>query len=96
MAADTIIGALEDNDLSGQRLGEFEPALRNGAENIRCLINAFYDPKFSFKTFAMQFPEHRASLIDCLIGDLLKDMTGFRAALATLSPPLTPLPAPVL
>jgi flavin-dependent dehydrogenase len=95
LAADTIIGALKDGDLSGERLGEFEPALREGVENIRCLINAFYDPNFSFKAFGMQFPEHRPSLIDCLIGDLLKDMSGFRAALATLSRPMDPLPAPV-
>ena len=51
------------------------------------LINAFYDPNFSFRDFVERFPEHRAALIDCLIGDVInKDMRSFLDALAIVTP----------
>ena len=91
LAAQCIDDALKNNDVSAARLGAFEPALWKGVDVVRRLIHAFYDPNFSFPKFAERFPEHRAALIDCLIGDVIKDMSAFTAALAQMTPPPPPL-----
>ena len=90
-AAECIDSALASNDVSAERLGAFEPTLGKGVETVRALIYAFYDPNFSFPDFLLRFPEQRRHLIDCLVGDVLKDMTTFTAALATMTKPPTPL-----
>jgi len=91
LAAQCIDDALKNNDVSAARLGRFEPTLLKGVDVIRRLIHAFYDPDFSFSKFAERFPEHRAALIDCLVGDVIKDMSAFTAALAQMTPPPPPL-----
>lgn len=91
LAADCIEDALESNDVTAGRLGRFEPALWRGVDVVRRLIHAFYDPNFSFPKFAERYPEHRAALIDCLVGDVIKDMSAFTAALAEMTPPPPPL-----
>jgi flavin-dependent dehydrogenase len=92
LAAQCIIDALAADDVSAARLGKFEPALWAGVEVIRRLIHAFYDPHFSFAEFNRRFPEQRAALIDCLIGDVVnKDMSSFTGALAQMTPPPPPL-----
>jgi flavin-dependent dehydrogenase len=91
LAAECIDDALKSDDVSAARLGRFEPALWKGVDVVRRLIHAFYDPEFSFPKFAQRFPEHRAALIDCLVGDVIKDMSAFTAALAQMTPPPPPL-----
>ncbi len=91
LAAQCIDEALKCGDVSAARLGRFEPALWKGVDVVRRLIHAFYDPAFSFPKFAKRFPEQRAALIDCLIGDVIKDMSAFTAALAQMTPPPPPL-----
>jgi hypothetical protein len=41
--------------------------------------------------FAKGFPEQRRALIDCLVGDVIKDMSAFTTALAQMTPPPPPL-----
>jgi hypothetical protein len=65
--------------------------LWDGIDSVRRLIHAFYDPSFSFRTFIERHPAQRRSLIDCLVGDVIKDMSAFKSALATMSPPPPPL-----
>lgn len=91
LAAQCIHEALIAHDVSAARLGKFEPDLWAGVDVIRRLIHAFYDPSFSFTKFAQRFPEHRAALIDCLVGDVLKDMRPFTEALSQMTPPPAPL-----
>ena len=87
LAAPCVHDALQADDLSAQRLGAFGTPLMRGVEVIRQLIDAFYDPKFSFGEFVQRFPEQRAALIDCLIGDVIdKDMSSFTNALAQMTP----------
>jgi len=94
LAAGCIHGALAAGDCSAERLGAYVPSLMAGVEIIRALIHAFYDPAFSFRTFVASYPEQKPALIDCLIGDVVnKDMSGFLAALATMTPPPAPLAA---
>ena len=92
LAAGCIHEALGAGDVSAARLGSFEPSLVAGVGVIRRLIHAFYDPNFSFPKFAERFPEQRANLIDCLIGDVVnRDLSAFTAALAQMTPPPAPL-----
>jgi len=91
LAAQSIDEALKAGDVSAARLGRFEPPLMKGVEVVRRLIHAFYDPKFSFMDFVRRFPEHRIALIDCLVGDVVKDMSAFTTALAQMTPPPPPL-----
>jgi flavin-dependent dehydrogenase len=91
LAAQCIDDALKNNDVSAARLGAFEAALWKGVDVVRRLIHAFYDPNFSFPKFAERFPEHRAALIDCLVGDVIKDLSAFTAALEQMTPPPPPL-----
>ena len=91
LAAQCIDEALKSGDVSAAQLGRFEGPLMNGVESVRRLVHAFYDPKFSFMEFAKRFPEQRRALIDCLVGDVIKDMSSFTAALAEMSPPPPPL-----
>ena len=91
LAADCIDDALKANDLSAARLGKFEPALLAGVDVIRRLIHAFYDPQFSFGEFARRYPQHRHALVDCLVGDVLKDMSQFTEALEEMTPAPPPL-----
>jgi len=92
LAADCIHEALDTDDLSGERLGVFTEPLIDGIDTIQRLIYAFYDPGFSFRTFIERYPQHRATLIDCLVGDVInKDMEPFKKSLAELTPPPGPL-----
>ncbi len=91
LAANCIEDALAADDPSASRLGAFEAALSDGLDAVRRLIHAFYDPNFSFGEFADRFPEQRRSLIDCLVGDVVKDMSSFKQALAQMSAPPPPL-----
>ncbi len=91
MAADCIHDALVADDISASRLGAFEPTLMAGVETVRRLIHAFYDPAFSFHEFVQRFPDQRPALVDCLVGDVYKDMSAFVDCLGQMtSPPLMP------
>jgi flavin-dependent dehydrogenase len=92
LAAGCIHDGLEAGDCSASRLGAFAGPLVAGVEVIRRLIHAFYDTGFSFRQFVERYPEERPALIDCLVGDVIdKDMNRFLNALATMTPPPSPL-----
>jgi flavin-dependent dehydrogenase len=92
LAARCVHESLETGDCSAQRLGGFVSPLLNGVDVVRRLIHAFYDPQFNFRTFVERYPEHRAALINCLMGDVIeKDMRPFLSALATMTPSPGPM-----
>lgn len=47
--------------------------MREGVENMRKLVYAFYNPQFSFKDVVMRHPEAADQITDCLSGDLNRD-----------------------
>jgi hypothetical protein len=49
--------------------------MRQGVENMRKLVYAFYDPKFSFREVIAAHPEAAGLITDCLSGDVNKDFT---------------------
>jgi flavin-dependent dehydrogenase len=88
LAAGCVHAALEKDDVSAGELGAFTGDLWDGIDVVWRLITAYYDPAFSFRDFADRFPEHRAALIDCLVGDVVgKDMSPFLDALAEMTSP---------
>jgi flavin-dependent dehydrogenase len=92
LAADAIHEALLTGDVSADRLGTFVAPLWRGIEVIYRLIQAFYDPDFSFRDFGERFPEQRPALIRCLIGDVVgRDMSSFLDALSQMTPAPVPL-----
>ncbi|MEM7350419.1 MAG: NAD(P)/FAD-dependent oxidoreductase [Acidobacteriota bacterium] len=70
LAADATIAALEADDPSGERLGAFEPQMRDGMASFRQLVYAFYSKDFNFARFLRSYPQHRKAVVDILVGDV--------------------------
>jgi hypothetical protein len=49
--------------------------MRQGVENMRKLVYAFYDVNFSFKQVIDKYPEAAGEITDCLSGDVNKDFS---------------------
>ncbi len=75
-AADAIHEALERGDTSAARLGQWQPLYRQGVENFRQLVYAFYAPGFSFGSFLKEYPQYQSNLVDILVGDVFKPGVG--------------------
>lgn len=76
MASDCISEALREDDLSAERLGEWQPVYRQGVDLFRRLVYAFYTPDFSFGRFFRDHPQFRSNMTDILIGDVFKPGVG--------------------
>ena len=59
MAGDEVHKALVERDFSAERFAEYGRFIRQGVENMRRLVYAFYNPKFSFRTLTNKYPERR-------------------------------------
>ena len=86
LAADLIHQGLEANDLSPARFEPYGLAMRQGVENMRKLVYAFYNPDFSFKDVVMKYPEAGGELTDCLSGDVNKDFSGLWSKISEFVP----------
>ncbi len=75
MAADVVSEALAVRDFSPARFAEYGTTLRQGIENMRKLVYAFYDPNFSFRELTDKYPELAGDVTDCLSGDVNKDFS---------------------
>jgi flavin-dependent dehydrogenase len=98
MAADAVRAAYEAQDFSAERFTEYGRVLREGLENMRKLVYAFYDPNFSFRKLTDKYPEMTGPITDCLSGDVNKDFSKLYAAVAETAEVPEPLPygAPLL
>lgn len=92
MAGDAIHAALADGDLAPSRFAPYASALRQGIENMRKLVYAFYEPDFSFKQVIDRYPDLAADITDCLSGDVNKDFTRLWAAIREFVPVPDELP----
>lgn len=85
MVADTVVEALAEGDLSGEKLGSFAPRLLAGMSAFRKLVYAFYDKEFSFGRFLGRFPDHREEVVRILVGDVFDhDFGPFYRDLSTM------------
>jgi flavin-dependent dehydrogenase len=72
MAADAIVEALRDADVSAERLGKWGPSFNRGIDRMRRLVCEYYDG-FSFGRFVRTYPHLKGTVTDLLIGDLFTD-----------------------
>ena len=75
LVGETIHEGLLAGDLSPQRFTNYGAQVRIGVENMRKLVYAFYDPKFSFREVIQAHPDAAGLITDCLSGDVNKDFT---------------------
>jgi flavin-dependent dehydrogenase len=92
MAGDAVHDALAANDFAPARFTEYGQNLRQGIENMRKLIYAFYEPTFSFRELTDKYPDLAGDVTDCLSGDVNKDFTRLFRAIAEFAPVPDPLP----
>jgi flavin-dependent dehydrogenase len=75
LAADAVHAAIRAGDFSPARFEEYGRLLREGIENMRKLVYAFYDHNFSFKQVIDKYPDMAGDITDCLSGDVNKDFS---------------------
>ncbi len=91
MAAETVDGALRDQDYSAYRFQEYGERLCAGIEAMRKLVYAFYDKEFRFRDLLEKYPDLHGDLTDCLIGNLDKDFDPLFNAIAEFADVPQPL-----
>jgi hypothetical protein len=64
-----------EGNLEPEQFADYGAAIRQGLENMRKLIYAFYHPTFSFKDVIKRYPEAAGEITDCLSGDVNKDFS---------------------
>lgn len=75
LAAESVHDGLVKGDLSPAHFAPYGRTIREGVENMRKLVYAFYDPEFSFREVIKRHPAAAGLLTDCLSGDVNKDFT---------------------
>jgi flavin-dependent dehydrogenase len=75
LAADAVHAALVDRNFAPARFAPYAASLRESVENMRRLVYAFYNPKFSFRELTNKYPDAVGSVTDCLSGDVNKDFS---------------------
>ena len=86
MAADAVHEAILARDFSPARFTEYGRTLREGIENMRKLVYAFYEPNFSFKQVIDLDPALGGDITDCLSGDVNKDFSRLWKAISQFVP----------
>ncbi len=97
-AADAIDDALQRGDLTAPRLGQWQPLYKQGIENFKKLVYAFYAEDFSFGMFLKENPQYKSNMVDILVGDVFKPGVGdIFDAMGVIEPPMDePLKAPAM
>ena len=91
-AGEEIHRAILENDFSPMRFATYAATLRQGIENMRKLVYAFYTPNFSFKQVIDRYPDAAGDITDCLSGDVNKDFSLLWKRIAEFAPLPADLP----
>lgn len=75
LAGELVHAGLVNGDLSPAHFAPYGRTIREGVENMRKLVYAFYDPNFSFREVIKRHPEAGGLITDCLSGDVNKDFS---------------------
>lgn len=75
MAADTVSDAIKTKNFCPSQFEGYSSTLREGIENMRKLVYAFYDPSFTFRDITEKYPDLAGDITDCLSGDVNKDFS---------------------
>ena len=94
LAADAIVDGLGKGDTSAAQLGRWAADFNQGVDRMRRLVCEYYDG-LSFGNFIQQYPEHRGTVTDLLIGDLFTDRVDkvWGPLESTYGPDKQPIPA---
>lgn len=92
MAGDYVHQALGAQDFSPARFAEYGRFVREGVENMRKLVYAFYHGEFRFRQLTDKYPDLVGDITDCLSGDVNKDFSRLFNAVAEFAPVPKPLP----
>jgi flavin-dependent dehydrogenase len=76
LAADAVIEGLRTGDTSGEQLGKWVPAFNVGTNWVRKLVRAYYTDCFRVGRFIREYPQHKASMTDILIGRIFHPTAG--------------------
>jgi flavin-dependent dehydrogenase len=91
LAGEEVHQAIVERDFSPERFRHYARCIREGVENMRRLVYAFYHPDFSFRTLTNKYPEAAGTVTDCLSGDVNKDFSELWRQIEEF----VPLPAPL-
>ena len=75
LAADAVHEALVKRDFSAAQFAEYGATVRQGVENMRKLVYAFYQENFSFAQVIKKYPTAGDMITDALSGDVNKDFS---------------------
>ena len=75
LVGEAVHEGLLAGDLSAARFTNYGVAIRQGVENMRKLVYAFYEPNFSFRDVIRAHPDAAGLITDCLSGDLNRDFS---------------------
>ncbi|MDZ4406226.1 NAD(P)/FAD-dependent oxidoreductase [Prosthecobacter sp.] len=75
MAGEEIHRGIVSGDLSPEHFATYGATIREGVENMRKLVYAFYNPAFSFREVIKRHPDAAGAITDCLSGDVNKDFS---------------------
>ena len=92
LAGEAIHEGLIAGDLSPAHFADYGAAIRQGVENMRKLVYAFYDPNFSFREVIKAHPEAGGLITDCLSGDVSRDFSQLWTWIREFVPLLDDLP----
>lgn len=92
LAADAGHAALAAGDVSAARFTEYSRLMREGIENMRKLVYAFYQESFSFRELTDKYPDVQGDITDCLSGDVNKDLSRLFDRVAEFATVPEPLP----
>lgn len=92
LAADAAHAALVAGDCSAARFSEYSDLMRQGLENMRKLVYAFYDTAFTFRRLTDKYPDAAGDITDCLSGDVNKDLSRLYERVAEFVEVPEPLP----
>jgi flavin-dependent dehydrogenase len=91
-AADTVHEALLAHDTSAKRFTEYGKLMVQAIENMRSLVVAFYDLKFSFRALTNKYDFAAGDITDCLSGDVNKSFERLYAVVREFGNVPDPLP----
>ena len=97
LAADAAHDALSAGDVSAARFRDYSQMMQTGIENMRKMVYAFYDSKFSFRLLTNKYADAAGDITDCLSGDVNKDLSRLYDRVAEFAevPPPLPYGAPL-
>ena len=92
LAADAAHDALSAGDVSAARFRDYSQMMQTGIENMRKMVYAFYDSKFSFRLLTNKYADAAGDITDCLSGDVNKDLSRLYDRVAEFAEVPPPLP----